>query len=289
MFKYMKYEIKGTYKFMGLLILFVLGASTGIQLYSNNIVRQFRSGYGVGIDSFGRIPNFLIALLVLTIFGAFVTAFFYIIGSFRKELYEDRGYLTFSLPLTGNQILGAKTLTALMWAAILGLSALFYNLGLGSILFGTKWVEGLKNVLNYMSVKFILNLGLTIILSTIITLLLIYFSITLSRVSIKNKKIGGLWFIIFILINSIVSYATFKVSFMFPYYIDLSTFKIIITERAIGGIGNLFLLSSQSNTGLFITDNGTIVVNLGAFIFSILVAVGTFLGASYLMERKIDL
>lgn len=287
MFKYMKYEFKGTYKFMGLLILFVLGASTGIQLYANNIVKQFQSGFGAGVDSMGRIPNFLVVLLVLAIFGAFVTALFYIIGLFRKELYEDRGYLTFSLPLTGNQILGAKTLTALIWAAILGFSALFYNLGLGSILFGAKWLEGLKYVLNYTPINIIVTLSFSAVLSSVITLLLIYFSITLSRVSIKNKKIGGLWFIIFLIINSLVGYLTVKVSSIFPYYIDLSTLKII----AFKGMGNfeMYVMSMGTNSGLFIAGNNNILINIGSFIFSILVAVGTFLGTSYLMERKIDL
>lgn len=284
MFKYMKYEIKGTYRFMGLLILTVLGASTGIQLYASNVVKQFQSGF-VGI------PNFLILLLVLAIFGAFVTAIFYIIGSFRKELYEDRGYLTFSLPLTGNQILGAKTLTALMWAAILGLSALLYNLGLGSILFGTKWVEGFKYALNYIPFNFILTLTFTTILSSVITLLLIYFSITLSRVSIKNKKIGGLWFIIFLIINSLVGYVAVKVSSIFPYYIDLVNFRLLSQNDILGKLTESYFIDMRTQAGFAftVTTSGDILINLCTLIFSILVAVGTFLGTSYLMERKIDL
>lgn len=288
MFKYMKYEIKGTYRFMGLLILTVLGASTGIQLFAFNAIQRFSDGLGQG--GFKTL-NLLVVVLVLAIFGAFVTAIFYIIGSFRKELYEDRGYLTFSLPLTGNQILGAKTLTALMWAAILGLSALLYNLGLGSILFGTKWVEGFKYALNYIPFNFILTLTFTTILSSVITLLLIYFSITLSRVSIKNKKIGGLWFIIFLIINSLVGFVALKVSSILPYYLDLRTLKIIANEAIFKDYGNLgmYVMSAGTDSGLFIASNDTILTNIGTLIFSILVAVGTFLGTSYLMERKIDL
>lgn len=37
----------------------------------------------------------------MTLFGTALVVFLYIVGSFRKELYEDRGYLTFTLPLTG--------------------------------------------------------------------------------------------------------------------------------------------------------------------------------------------
>lgn len=277
MFKYMKYEIKGTNKFMGLLILFVLGASTGIQFYANNAVKKFQGGF-VGI------ANFLVVLLVLAIFGAFVTALFYIIGSFRKELYEDRGYLTFSLPLSGNQILGAKMLVALIWAAAIGMSVMVYNAVLGSILFGSDWIESFKYALNYVPFNFIVTMGISTVLSSVITLLLIYFSITLSRVSIKNKKIGGLWFIIFLVLNSLVSYVILKATVLFPYYLDLNTFKIL-------GVNSLIAKSvgSYVDTGLFIWNNGNYLVNIGGFIFSILAAVGVFLSTSYLIERKIDL
>lgn len=129
MIKYMKYEIKGTYKFILGLILTVLIASTGLQLYVRNSLSNI---YNSNIDPF-RMSNLLVVVLVLVIFGAFITTLFYIIGSFRKELYEDRGYLTFSLPLTGKQILGSKLIIALMWYAILILSATIYNIVLGSI------------------------------------------------------------------------------------------------------------------------------------------------------------
>lgn len=277
MFKYMKYEIKGTNKFMGLLILFVLGASTGIQFYANNVVKKFQGGF-VGI------ANFSVVLLVLAIFGAFVTALFYIIGSFRKELYEDRGYLTFSLPLSGNQILGAKMLVALIWAAAIGMSVMVYNAVLDSILFGSDWIESFKYALNYVPFNFIVTMGISTVLSSVITLLLIYFSITLSRVSIKNKKIGGLWFIIFLVLSSLVSYAILKATVLFPYYLDLNTFKIL-------GVNSLIAKSvgSYVDTGFFIWNNGNYLVNIGGFIFSTLAAVGVFLSTSYLIERKIDL
>jgi hypothetical protein len=276
----MRYEIKGTHKFMGLLILFVLGASTGIQLFALNASKK----YNDGLDGFGKIPNLLMPLLVLMIFGAFVTALFYIIGSFRKELYEDRGYLTFSLPLSGNQILGSKMVAALMWAVAIGLSVIVYNALLGSILFGFDWVEGVKYVFNIIPSSFTITIGLFIILSSVITLLLIYFAITLSKVSIKNKKIGGLWFIIFLILNSFVNYLILKVSGVFPYYLDLNTFKIT-------GLNSLITKSFMSyvDMGFFVTGNGTTLVNIFSFIFSILIAVGTFLGTSYLIERKIDL
>ena len=54
MFKYMKYEIKGTYKFILTLIVTVLGASTGIQLYTLNQMK----GRGSGLSNIMPVLHF---------------------------------------------------------------------------------------------------------------------------------------------------------------------------------------------------------------------------------------
>lgn len=283
MIKYMKYEIQGTYKFILGLILTVLVASTGLQLYGLNSLNNFNNSNTHDFP----VEAFLVTLLVLVIFGAFITSLFYIIGSFRKELYEDRGYLTFTLPLTGKQILGSKLVIALMWIVILTLATILYNLLLGSLLFGATLIEQLM----YLASMAIENLGivtvftLSNIIGGVITLLLIYFSITLSKVSIRNKKLGGLWFIFFLILNSIISYVTFLVSYLVPYGIDLNSFSIISSNNAfnMGMTGSLFftVMGVNSNQGIFL--------NIGSIIFSLLVVVGLFIGTSYLIENKIDI
>ena len=96
--RYIKYEIKGGYKFILGIIAVLIIAST-IVMFN---VRDMTGSMG---NNFTTI--FLRLVPMFIIFGAYLTAFFYIIGSFRKELYEDRGFLTFSLPLSGMQILGS--------------------------------------------------------------------------------------------------------------------------------------------------------------------------------------
>lgn len=282
MLKFMNYEIKGTYKFILTLILAVLGASTGLQLSALNQMKGKEIAF----------PTFLPIILVFVIFGAFVSAFFYIVSSFRKELYEDRGYLTFSLPLTGNQILGTKLWIALLWSAILGLSVVIYNLILGSLLFGTRWVEGFKMIFSYIFVNLVLSMVLTGVLSGIITLLLVYFSMALSKVSIKNKKIGGLWFILFLILSGVVNYITLKVSGLIPYYLDLNTFKIIKHSMSIFSKSTGFsleILSGGNMSGMLVATGNQILLNVGAYVFSILVGLGTFFGTSYLIENKVEI
>ncbi|WFA09071.1 hypothetical protein [Tissierella sp. Yu-01] len=289
MLKYMKYELKGTYKFMLAIILTVLGASTGLQIYAKNL---FMSESSIQPNA---ISVLFITIMGFLIFGAFITALFYIIGSFRKELYEDRGYLTFSLPLTGNQILGSKTLIALMWAALLILFSLLYNFVLAMVLHGgivfDELIDSFRFLFSLGVNDIIITIFLAFIFSGISTLLLIYFSIALSRVTIRNKKVGGMWFIIFLILNSLLAYLTVVSVEVFPFYFDMSNFKIIAESDLAHYMGNNigYIMSAGSNSGMVVSSTNGVILNIGSTLFSILMTIGIFLGTSYLIERKIDL
>lgn len=280
--KYMKYEIKGTYKFILGILAIVIIASTIIQL---NVLKELDNptslGNSNGVTGFGAI---LLIISILVIFGAFLTAIFYIIGSFRKELYEDRGYLTFTLPLTGNQILASKLIVSMFWYAVLGLGIILYNVFLTLILGGGKFIEGLKQLKGVIGINLI-SFGIIAIISVVMTLILIYFSIALSRVSIRNKRIGGIWFIIFIVLNSLMGFLTVKVSEILPYYLNLDSFKILhyydlnMIASMNGEIGSLILMGNNLNS----------YVNIFGILIQIVVIIAGFLGTGYLMENKIDL
>ncbi len=260
MLKLMKYEIKGTYRFIMMLILAVVGASTGFQLSALR-----------GTQMMDGFPIFLPTILALIVFGAFITATFYIINSFRKELYEDRGYLTFSLPVTGKQFVGSKLLIALFWPMVIGLVMIVYNILLGSILFGSTFFQGIKDIFFTLPYTFELTVGVTGILSAALSLLLVYFSITISKVSIKNKKIGGLWFILFLLLSGVVSALTIKLAYLFPYFIDMSTFTIV---KGVGIDTNIFGMYGH---------------NIASILFSLLVVIITFFFTSYLIDKKVEI
>ena len=107
MIKYMKYEIRGTYRYILGVLALVLILITGIYSYTAR-------GNTVG-------GNIFIVLSAMLLFGTALVTFLYIVGSFRKELYEDTGYLTFTLPLTGSQIVASKLIVALLWFFVLGI------------------------------------------------------------------------------------------------------------------------------------------------------------------------
>lgn len=281
--KYMKYEIKGTYKFILGIIAIMMIASTTIQL---NISKEIKFASGP-LGSTNEITGFQILLIItsiLVIFGAFLIAFFYIIGSFKKELYEDRGYLTFTLPLTGNQILGSKLIVSLLWFTALGISIILYNLVFAMILYGSDWIDIGKEIFEMIN-SGVLSLGIVSGLSSIMTLILIYFSIALSRVSFKNKKIGGLWFVIFLILNVLSSYLVLQISELIPYFLNLKTFKILhyyeigILPNMNNGIGNIMILGNNYEAYINIIGNLT----------QLTISVLAFLATGYLIEKKIDI
>lgn len=279
--KYMKYEIKGTYKFILGILAIILIASTVIQF---NIWNEFNSiSKGETMTGFG-ITRFLLAISPFIIFGGFLTLFFYIIGSFRKELYGNRGYLTFTLPLSGNQILGSKLIIALLWFMLIGLALLLYNLFLATILFGENLGYLFQELLSMINSGMI-SISLVGILSSVMTLILIYFSITISKVSIKNKKIGNLWFILFLIITGFVNYFNLKTINAFPYFLNLSSLKF----ASLNELSMMPYLSRSANSGILFGTNYNAYINIPSFLFQIAVSVSAFLSTGYLLEKKIDL
>ncbi|MDD2447572.1 MAG: hypothetical protein PHY91_07795 [Tissierellia bacterium] len=280
--KYMKYELKGTYRFMLAIILVVLVATSGIQIYTSNMLDQPSAPGGI-----------FMALMGFAVFGAFIASIFYLIGNFRKELYEDRGYLTFTLPLSGNQILGAKAIIALMWSALLVISFLVYNILLARILHGEVIFTVIREGFQYIS-SLNLDTALTVylivfIFSVITTLLLIYFSIALSRVTIGNKKIGSIWVIVFLVLNSLIGLLSIKVAELIPFYIDISNFSIITESDFVRNLGNIESHIVGNYPGMAIFTSDMFALNVGFILFNILVAIGIYMGTSYLIEKKVDL
>lgn len=135
--RYIKYEIRGSYKFILGIIVTVLIASTIMMINLKDMGE---------LEGNNLVKTFLLIGSIMVIFGAYLTAFFHIIGSFRKELYEDRGFLTFSLPLSGMQILGSKLIVAIVWFLLLGISILAYNGFLAVVLYEKDWIPILKEL-----------------------------------------------------------------------------------------------------------------------------------------------
>ncbi len=273
MFKYIKYEIKGTYKYiLGVLALVLILTIALYSLVGNIITNPIAR-------------NMFVGLSMMILFGTALATFLYIVGSFRKELYEDRGYLTFTLPITGNQIVGAKLIVALFWILVILTSIAIYHF-IAMLIYMTSFELSafLKNIFTVEVMKRILVGIFMTILNMIQMLTIIYFSMALGRVTFKNKKIGGLWFIIFLILSWLISYGHLKVVELIPYYFDLNGF----------GVQNSDSMMYQMNMNphgsfSFSLNIDSLITNIAGLIYDVIVTVGLFLGTSYLVEKKIDL
>ena len=127
------------------------------------------------------------------------------------------------------------------------------------------------------------------IFSVITTLLLIYFSIALSRVTIGNKKIGSIWVIVFLVLNSLIGLLSIKVAELIPFYIDISNFSIITESDFVRNLGNIESHIVGNYPGMAIFTSDMFALNVGFILFNILVAIGIYMGTSYLIEKKVDL
>lgn len=272
--RYIKYEMKGSYKFILGVLALVLILTTGIYGYIANT----KEGSALGATFMG--------LSTLVIFGTLLTTFLYIVGSFRKELYEDRGYLTFTLPLTGNQILGSKLIVAIIWFAVLGAVIGLYNILMAYSFNPIKPdISDIVAFIRSIPTRNIITFILIMLISGVSTLILIYFSMALSRVTFRNKKIGGFWFVIFLVLSALIALGQVKVIQALPYYLDLNTFRIISQDML-----SYDLNIEINNAGLMASgDLGNTILNIPGFIYSIAIAVLLFLGTGHIIENKIDL
>jgi len=100
----------------------------------------------------------------------------------------------------------------------------------------------------------------------------------LSKVTIRNRKIGVLWFIIFLMINGIVGYLVGRVNLALPYYFDISRFRFV-SPYEIGMISESmgsFTGSSISITGILLGLSNVAYINIFGNLFQILIGTVTF-------------
>ncbi len=276
MFKYMKYEIKGTYKFMLGVMILVLGLFTGIYAYTTNM--------GVEGSALGGI---FIGLSFLVLFGTQLATFLFIVNSFKKELYEDRGYLTFTLPMTGYQLVGSKLIIALFWFLLLGTVTVLYNFLMMFIF--TDIEAGFSQIIEaispFIQFKSILFWFISLLFVGIGLLITIYFSMTIGRITIRNKRIGGFWFIIFLVLTFLIMSFQTMITDAIPYYFDFNLFSF-------GTIEQLATLQNMEYANEYFYFNITAPLttfNIAGTFYSVIVVIALFVGTSYLVERKIDL
>lgn len=261
--KLLKYEFKGNYKsFLGL---FAITALLNILIFTRiNIWKNAA----------------IIALFSLVAVAAFVVVFVFVVSSFKNEMYEDRGYLTFTLPIGGKKIVASKLISGIIWFTGLGIMVSIFT----RILIGFIGPEVVNQINLYVNTKAAFLVGALFgIINLIMLLLMIYFSITITRVALRKKKMSGfLGFIAFIVLNIVIFYIEYRLMRLFPEALSFSTDFLQNTNVN----GSLMTINNESMMSI---SNGSININIAAFIYNIIVYIGLFLSTGYLIDNRIDI
>ncbi|SHH57683.1 hypothetical protein [Clostridium grantii] len=258
--KLFKLELKNTYRIYGPLLLAVVIANI------------------IALIAFGdQKIEYRILITVLSSMALGIALFILIIDFYKKDINDDRAYLTFTLPVTGKQVLLVKTLNTLMWTILsVGVCAIFVYFMICDLAMGDFGFDIFREkiIINY---GFLATITITQYISDI---LLIYFVITLISCNKIKGKIGGfLGVIIYFVFSGIISYA------------ETLILKIIYGNSIISNFGfNLNADSSgmdiaSSSIELPFNDVSYFTVET---IFTLIIIVILFLTTSYMLDKKLE-
>ena len=139
------------------------------------------------------------------------------------------------------------------------------------------YIKGLNGTFGQISITLPLLIPfLYMVVGLLTTILTIFISITLSKVAFRNKRIGGISFVIFILLNTAIGFLNLQLVKLFPQSIELPGGRIVsIVSSSMNG---------STNLGGFYS-----YINIVTAIFYLVVIVGLFTFNSYLIDKKLDL
>jgi hypothetical protein len=255
MFNLVKYELKGYYKdFIIILGVLILG-----NLFLFTKINEWQ-------------PQAVFAFSAMLTFAATIVVFIWNIRIFSRDMYEDTGYLLFTLPQKGYSILGAKLITTVIQALVVDLVAMSFNFIHASKM--GNFNEIFTNLQGNVSMGFIVFISLGVLFEYLYFVLTIYFSISLSKVAIKNKKMGKIGgFLIFIAISVVQGKVMQLLTNIFP-----NTFNI-----------NVFTAQGQLNLyGVMGDSVSSWPINIAATIFIIILFLAMYWAISYIIENKLD-
>jgi len=234
MFNLVKYELRGKLlTILGICLTVIMG-----NLFLMTKIGSWEIGVPILSTFLGIGALILICISTLTLMGDY--------------LYDDQGYLLFTLPQSGVSITASRLIAAVIQISIVTIVSLlmFCLLDQGRML---------KGILQDIEVHEILYSILIYLWTIVSTLTFIYFCMVVGKVALKGKKIGKIGsFIIFFLLSIGRNVLTTLISNFFPQMVQLESIT-------------------------------TITINIGSTIFDVITFAILFMATSYLLEHKVDL
>jgi ABC-2 type transport system permease protein len=252
MFKLVKYELRSTFFTILGICIFVIAANLFLMTKKNSWDNDA-----------------IIGLSVTLIIGALIVIFISSLKIMSKYLHGHEGYLLFTLPQSGTSIITSRLITALIQTSIVTFVSLL-------MLYLTIPFEIDFSFLKDIKLSDILYLLALSIWGMVSSLTFIYFCMVIGKVALKGKKLGKIGsFIIFIILSGVISWLSYKLGTIFPQTLNLGGSSIVNNIQS-------------SNSGFSITA-GVPNVNISKILFEIVIFIGFFIGASRLIDNKLDL
>jgi hypothetical protein len=255
--KLMKYELKATSRLLVPLYMILILLSLVNRLFFN--VNDY-----VGV--IGAINVLLKISYVLLIFTILIVTVLYMIIRFYKNFLTDEGYLMFTLPTKTHELITSKLLSTLFWifisiiTVIISLFIMFATASnLPDVLNGIKELKAaITRDLGVNPNLVLIELGLMIVLGTIVNILLIYVSIAIGQLFSKHKIIGsflaymGIYMAIqFIMLVIFIPFGVLTLKSPEPSIVPQVIFPVILAVLTLGCtsfyLGTNYILKRRLN------------------------------------------
>ncbi|MBU3182001.1 hypothetical protein [Clostridium psychrophilum] len=250
MFKLVKYELRANF-------LTIVGICITV-IIANLLIMTKKGTWNIAVP----------ALSTCLTIGAVIVIFIASLKIMSKYLYEDSGYLLFTLPQSGMSIIASRLITSLIQISIVFLVA-----GIMSYLAVTDKID--FSFFKDIKISQVIYYLISYIYMIVSFLSIVYFCMVIGKVALKGKKLGKIGsFIIFIAVSMVIGWISLKLSTLFPQTLNLNNFSISSKD----------ILNSD-----FSSSGGASSMNIASGLFDILTFVGFFISTSYLIDNKLDL
>lgn len=238
------------------------------------------------LEKISTARNVSIIISILVSFLLIFVTFFFVVYDFFKSLFSPQGYLSFTLPVSSNQLLGSKVIVYGGWMVLSYFTFFFTSVYLMNYtadeVIGMEKISLVESLLSMMgdlpSTTQIIAYAVYIVLMFFVVFLsfvsIVYFSITVSHVRLLQKHSIIASVLVFFVTALVFLWISFKMT-------DVVNFVMVFNEDKTLSFGILspteYLVGNQ--LGMEVTPG---------FAFIVLDVI-LFFATSYIMHKKVNL
>ena len=235
-----RYEFKNVNKWFLALYAAVLSLSVIIGIQGSSLSSTYYQDKGVVMLVF---LSLVFGGLVITLS---ISTLILIIQRFKRSVYDRRGYLTLTLPVSEHQILSAKLLGAFVWSLA---STVVFLFSLYIIIAMIQPDAFISNVAEFILKNYQDNFWLALIsyiFNTLASILCIYLSISIGQ--LFNEYRTALAVVAYIAIQVVLGFITLnlRIDFDYNWVLSFEIFKDLILSVGFY-LGTYYILKNKVN------------------------------------------